>query len=193
MSASFFLIFVVALFVTLLVLLFLLRAYRSWIYNTFNVVFGLLLLFISFLAVETSYQSDPFIIKTTNYSKKKGYLYFFEGKGCAATIRYGYQVNANEESRMELKEDAESLSTVILLTENDRIYKVPAPDIEQRKLDIWEKELEEADECFREQIELFRRAQTYYSISIGLLLFGLLVLFVYKRKYKPNVRGVITS
>lgn len=191
MAASFFLIFVAALFVLLLLLIFLVKGYRSWIYITFNVIFALLILTICFFAVKTSRQTHPFSIKTTNYSKKKGELFFFAGKGCNAVIRYGYPVSNNEASRMELDTAANSLGTVIFLTGDDQIYKVPNPDFQEGKLDIWDKELIEADQCFREQIKEHRNAQYFYSFAIGLLLFGLLLLFIYRKKRKEDSVGGI--
>ena len=195
MSASYLLVIVIVIILILIGSLVLSKGYQSWLYRLFSGLFAAFLLFICFLAVKISYGpgSDTLEVKTTNYSKKKGYIYIFEGQGCAASVKYGYPVNANEESWLEVGGKLGDLKTLVLLTEADSIYQLPAPDYDNATLDIWEKELEVADECFREQIKLFRREQIYFSIAIGLLLFGLLFLFAYRRKYKPNKRKGIAS
>lgn len=193
MPASYLLVLVFILLLILLVSIIFTRRYRAWIYRIFSAVFALVLIFISFLAIGISHDSDPFEIETINYSSKKGYLYFFEGKGCSAAVRYGYPVNANEESWLEVGGDVEDMGTVILLAENDSIYQVPSPDYEEARLEIWEKELKKADECYRAEIRSFRKEQIYFSIAIGLLLFGLLFLFAYRRKFKAGLRKGVAS
>ncbi len=188
MSAIYLLVFVFVLIIILMVSLIFTRGYRAWIYRLFSVVFAVFLLFIGFLAIGTSFSADPVEIKTTNYSSQKGYLYFFDSHGCTANIRYGYPVNANEESWLEVDEKNEQPGEIILLADDGMIYKIPSPDYDKMKLDIWEKELTPGDECFRAQINAYRREQIFFSIAIGLLLFGLLFLFGYRRKFKHNVR-----
>ena len=193
MTGSQFLIIVSSLFLLLVVLIVFTKGYQSWIYRLFSLIFTGFSFVIAIFAVDTSFFSAPVKIKTTNYSKRKGQLYFFEGKGCAASIKYGYTVNANEESWIEVDEKAKNLDTVVLLDQNDSIFQVPTPDYGSRKLDIWEKELQRAESCYWEKIKAFRMEQAYYSISIGLLLFGLLLLFGYRKKLKGDSKGVIAS
>ena len=191
MTGSQFLIFVASVFLLLVGLIVFTKGYRSWIYNVFNAIFTGVLCIIAFFAVDTYFFSAPVKIKTTNYSKKRGQLYFLEGEGCDAEIKYGYTVNANEESWLELGEKAGNIRSLILLAQNDSIYQLSASEVSSRKLDIWEKELERADSCFRKKIDAFRREQLYYSAGIGLLLFGLLSLFGYRKKFKGSSKGVV--
>ena len=148
MTGSQFLIIVSSLFLLLVVLIVFTKGYQYWIYRLFSLVFTGFLFVIAIFAVDTSFFSTPVKIKTTNYSKRKGQLYFFEGNGCADSIKYGYTVNSNEESWVEVDEKAKNLETVILLDQNDSIFQVPTPDYGSRKLDIWEKELQRAENCY---------------------------------------------
>lgn len=164
-----------------------LKGYRSWIFGVFAGFYTLLLLLLILFSLITPY-AHPVELKITNYSSRKGSLYFFTEEGCQAPVRYDFPVNANEERQLEVESPEKSFSQIIFIGVDERLFSVPVPEAGSNKLDIWEKELKEGNSCYREQVQEYQWGQVRFSLIIGLSLFGLLLLFWYRWKKKSDVQ-----
>ena len=175
---------VCCIFLLMLVLVFFLKGYRSWIFGGFSLFYSLLLILIILFSVITPY-SRPVKLKITNYSSRSGNLFLFTEAGCQAPVRFDFPVSANEGKEFELESPDGSFGQIIFAGINDSLYSVPVPEPGSKQLDIWEKELKIAGNCYREQIDRYQWGQFRFSISIGLCLFGLLLLCWYRWKRNP--------
>lgn len=169
------------LYLLLLFLVLLIPKRRSGILDAFSLLFAFLLLLLV-LTSQLPLFSDPIDLKVTNYSSRKGELFFFQQEDCSAPVWLGYPVNANEESLLEI--ELSEAKKLIFKTDKGLLFEVPLPDKESHELEVWEKELQAASACYHERIEEYRWEQQRFSMAIGLLLFGLLFLFIYRFKRK---------
>ena len=189
MTVDFLFYSVSAAFLLMVTTMLLLKGYRPWIYGAFSAFFTLLLVLLVLFSLFTPF-SEPVELKVTNYSSRRGNLFFFSEAGCNAPVRFDFPVSANEESSLEVEAPGGSFSQILFVTANDSLFYIPVPETEAEKLDIWEKELKKADSCFLKQIEAYQWGQRKYSIIVGLSMFGLLLLFWYRWKRKTVVGDV---
>lgn len=157
-------------------LIFIFKQHRSGILTGFGLLCWMVLLAIGYLSQYTVH-SKPVKVEVTNYSTRKGNLYFFRSKDCDSHILYDFAVNANEESSLEIDGGQETFAKVIFRTENGEFFQILLADAAHRELLIWEKELEKADKCYQTPIKAYRRKQLQYAIAIGLLILGTFGMF----------------
>ena len=161
------------------------RTYKPWIYNFFSGFFGILLIMLVLFALLKRGQGTT-ELKITNYTSKKGNLFFFKEKGCSATVWYDMPVSNNEERYLEVENPEDGYGHIVFITSADRLYSVPLPEPQSTELDIWEKDLEPANECFIQAVEAYQARQQKFSLTTGLALLALLVLYWYRRKRKKR-------
>ena len=169
---------VVAVYLLLVVFLFLNHPIRRKLFAGVGLFFALLLSAIAIFS-QVSFYSNPVEVSITNYSSQKGILYFFSGSGCSAKVLYSLEVNNNEKSSLEVEGEGVSFETILFATQKSDTYALPFQREQYQKLEIWENELKPADACLLAEIEEYQWAQTLYTISIGLLLLGVLLVFLF--------------
>lgn len=172
---------VLFLYLVLVLLLLFLPKHGSGVLNAFSLLFAFLLLLLA-LSSQLPLYSDPVELKVINYSSRKGELFFFQQENCSAPVWLGFPVNANEESRLEM--EGLEIEKLIFRTEKGLLFEVPPPEKRSKELEVWEKHLQSAAACYHELIEDYRWEQAKFSTAIGLLLFGLLFMFIYRYKIK---------
>lgn len=171
MITNYLFIAVSGLYLLLGLALFAFKQHRSGILIGFSLICWLALLPIGILS-QFSFFSNPVEVEITNYSSRKGHLYFFRAADCDSRILYDLAVNANEESSLQVEGENGSFDKVIFSTANGQLFEFPFDEREYRKLDIWEKELQPADGCYSGPVQAYRRRQFRYAIAIGLLILG---------------------
>lgn len=177
---------VIAIFLVMVGLVLLKRTYTPWIYRLFSGFFGILLIVLILFALLKRGQGTT-DLKITNYTSKKGNLFFFKEKGCTAPVWFDMPVSNNEERYLEVENPENGYGQIVFITSADLLYSVPPPEPQSTGLDIWEKDLEAADECYIKGVEAYQARQQKFSISTGLALLALLVLYWYRRKRKIRV------
>lgn len=190
MVVDFLFLAVSAIFLLMVALLIFKRGYHGWIYIGFSAFFTILLvLLLLFAWFEPG--SNSIELKITNYSSEKGNLYFYTAPGCNVPVWYDFPVSNNEERYLEIEGLVNQVRQIIFVTANDNLYTVPVPAGGGAELNIWKKEMEPADDCFISQIENYQLRQKKFSVVIGLSLFSLLILFVYRwiRKQEATIPG----
>lgn len=171
MLAHYLFISVIGLYLLLVLLWILIKRHRSRLLVAFSIICWLTLLPVGLLS-QFSLYSKPVEVQITNYSPRKGHLYFFKSAECSSRILYDLAVNGNEESSLEVEGDGDSFDKVVFRTENGQLFEFPFDDQQYRVLDIWEKELQLTDNCYQSSIQSYRRRQLLFAMAIGLLMLG---------------------
>lgn len=169
---------VVAVYLLLIVFLFLAHPIRRKLFGGAGLFFALLLSAIAVFS-QISFYSNPVEVRITNYSSKKGTLYFFNGSSCSAKVDYSLEVNNNEKSSLEVEGEGGGFETVVFVTQDGDAYSFPFRQDQYWELEIWEKELQPVNSCLPAQIEEYQWEQTVYTLSIGLMLLGVLLIFLF--------------
>lgn len=169
---------VVAVYLLLFLFLFLKHPLRRKLFAGAGLFFALLLSAVAVFS-QISLFSNPVEVAITNYSSKKGILYFFKGSDCSARILYSLEVNNNEKSSMEVEGEGGGFDRVVFVTQQGENFTFSFQSEQYYELEIWEKELMPAQPCLPAVIEAYRWDQTLYTLSIGLMLLGVLLVFLF--------------
>ncbi|WP_017731512.1 DUF423 domain-containing protein [Nafulsella turpanensis] len=168
----------VAVYLLLIVFLFLKHPIRRKLFAGAGLFFALLLSGIALFS-QFSLYSNPVEVSAINYTGKKGILYFFSGSDCSAQVVYSLEIGNNEEKILEVEGERGSFARVVFATNKQGNYTFPFEQESYQKLEIWEKELQAADPCLLTKIEAYHWQQTKYTLSIGLMLLGVLLVFLF--------------
>lgn len=180
-----------ATFLLLTALVIFTKDYKPWIYKFFSVFFWIIIVVISIPALQKSGLKSG-ELKITNYTSQKGNLFFFKEKGCKAMVWYDLPVSNNEERFLKAENPAEGYGFILFVTSRDSLFSVPVPEPGSAELDIWEKELKPAENCYRMPVEAWQERQKEFSLTTGLSLLAILLLYWYRRR-KKQIAKIINS